>query len=964
MARGWQRLIPPDDVFRGDGKYPIQAYSEFMPPPRVGWKAYGDHAPDSELFARDDPFGWHVDEFEEAREIQPGLVQVGRQVLHKVACLIEGHHEPGIPKTDLVDNPFWPPELAAHPKLPQERCVALLPLALSRTQDDKGRVRWTLFGNSEQGPGKAFWKSFFTAPDVEAHADAALAFFARLLQSAFGEKTDDLHAAGLRVLPDHEPLYDFWAEGPLPAWAKSLELKERQPLHGVRYVLTFRPFSRLPDAVKKAYLSGELVLLPSPATLVFWGSAGPRKVHEQLPLALQVPLQRLVARHRMTTGIKVPQAGFMHEPNAEHPHAGAVAGHVRNTYKRTHRWDRVLRDQDELALIGREDKLLHVLFSSIPDDMGLYDKPMARNVELWNEHAELLIDGPSATPDHIKRAMHAVQGGGIFGYRFQWPAMRVGKHEVYWHRPLCAYRDAKGEIVVLGDAPAGYLTAYRHDKIDLNNPVELWPRFHSRPLPRAALALMGTGHGHITQSIVRNARELFHTYQCHNHQPLPRSLAKAVIALHKHDTLDGWVKALPGEELAIAVKAIVEPNEMPLPAPVRRNPKTPASLTYGHTAKRSFEVNYWKTIALLAEGTWLNKNNADCVRDPVTQRSLPYQGRHLDDVGDYLLAFYQKQIAKFRLQGKALAGVIPFQWRTDFDFCWMGGWLMNEKRPAERDIVLVIPGKDRRRAVIMSDHYDTAYMEDRFGEGRGGCGARIAACGADDNHSATAAMMLAAPIFLAMSRAGHLGCDVWLIHLTGEEFPADCLGARALTQRLVEGTLKLHLPDGKKKDLSKVEVKGLYVSDMIAHNHDHERDIFQIAPGTGAASFWLAKQAHLANEIWNASVPDWNQRQGRAELPRGRRSPHGAAVPEMAPILPLSGQVRTVFDPRSTIYNTDGQVFSDAGVPCVLFMENYDINRQGYHDMHDTMENIDLDYGAALCAITIESVARAACEER
>ena len=67
-----------------------------------------------------------------------------------------------------------------------------------------------------------------------------------------------------------------------------------------------------------------------------------------------------------------------------------------------------------------------------------------------------------------------------------------------------------------------------------------------------------------------------------------------------------------------------------------------------------------------------------------------------------------------------------------------------------------------------------------------------------------------------------------------------------------------------------------------------------------------------------------------------------------------------VTDPRSTLYNTDGQVFSDAGVPVVLFMENYDINRTGYHDMHDTMENIDLDYGSAVCAITIEAVARAA----
>ncbi len=51
-------------------------------------------------------------------------------------------------------------------------------------------------------------------------------------------------------------------------------------------------------------------------------------------------------------------------------------------------------------------------------------------------------------------------------------------------------------------------------------------------------------------------------------------------------------------------------------------------------------------------------------------------------------------------------------------------------------------------------------------------------------------------------------------------------------------------------------------------------------------------------------------------------------------------------------------MFSDVGVPVALFMENYDIERVGYHDTHDNMTNIDLDYGAALAAITIESVAR------
>jgi Zn-dependent M28 family amino/carboxypeptidase len=312
------------------------------------------------------------------------------------------------------------------------------------------------------------------------------------------------------------------------------------------------------------------------------------------------------------------------------------------------------------------------------------------------------------------------------------------------------------------------------------------------------------------------------------------------------------------------------------------------------------------------------------------------------------------------MSGKAVAGEVPFRWRTDMDYSWMGGWRKNQRAEAERDLLVVIPGRNRREAVIMADHYDTAYMEDKYDKNRGGGGARLAACGADDNHSATAAMMLAAPIFLRMSREGKLGCDIWLVHLTGEEFPADCLGARALTERLLERRLKLRLSRSQSRDLSKTSVRGVYVSDMIAHNNDRERDVFQIAPGNDPASMWLAYQAHLANEVWNESVPTWNKREKRDGLPRARRSPHGAAIPEVAPFLQLAGQVRVPSDPRSTLYNTDGQIFSDAGVPCVLFMENYDINRTGYHDTHDTMENIDLDYGAALCAITIEAVARAA----
>jgi len=41
-------------------------------------------------------------------------------------------------------------------------------------------------------------------------------------------------------------------------------------------------------------------------------------------------------------------------------------------------------------------------------------------------------------------------------------------------------------------------------------------------------------------------------------------------------------------------------------------------------------------------------------------------------------------------------------------------------------------------------------------------------------------------------------------------------------------------------------------------------------------------------------------------------------------------------------------------------MENYDISRTGYHDTYDKLQNIDLDYGAAVAAIAIETVARVA----
>jgi len=384
------------------------------------------------------------------------------------------------------------------------------------------------------------------------------------------------------------------------------------------------------------------------------------------------------------------------------------------------------------------------------------------------------------------------------------------------------------------------------------------------------------------------------------------------------------------------------------------------ALTFQRTATREFEAEYWTTIAALAEGRYLNKNNADCAKDSATQARIPWPGRDLDQLGDYLLDYYRTLAGKTNTA--ALVGELPFRWQTDFEFPWMDGWQRNQAGAAhERNIVVVIPGRNRGEAIVMADHYDTAYMEDTYGYRSGkNDGARMAACGADDNHSATAALMLAAETFMALSREGKLARDIWLVHLTGEEFPSDCLGARHLAQTLVEGTCRLRTSDDTSVDLSHAAVRGVCVLDMIAHNNERRKDVFQIAPGADKLSLWLAWQAHVAARMWEIGVAEWNASPPRLGLGRGRRSPHGNAMPLMARHLAPHGEIRFHDDPRSTLFNTDGQIFSDAGIPAVLFMENYDIDRHGYHDSEDTMANIDLDYGAAVAAIAIETVARAA----
>ncbi len=945
---GWPKLLSGRPWFEGEERCPIPAYSEFMPPPRVGCSPLGE--PDRTLFCDDDPDGWAISEIEEEYELRPGMDYAAQHILAHLENLGAGRPDPHIAGhggLNLAENPCWPANLAeAAGRLDHERYVLLLPLALSRTQDDKGRVRWTLFGGSELGPEEAFWKSF----DAETPHDQARAFIAHLLSAVYGETTD----RGFRILPSG-------GQADLPAWTRDYLLDDSALPGDVRYLLTFRPFAQLPATVRERYLAGRLALLPFPGSLVFWSMPTYRRLAETLPLAMQIPVLRLVPSHNGWTGLRVAQSGWMHEPHPSVKPSQVNPQLIHDTYHRSHRWERLHRYEEALALNPEMEKVAKVLFSTDLKVMGLYGKPMARNCQLWTHTFDRLLDGPFATRAEIEKAAEAIASGGLWGYRFFFPPMRVGQRQVFWHRPLVAWRSERtGRAELLPDAPLGFLMASPADASE-SGTVELRPRLRRRAIELSALRdFEDAAHEHYAHQNALNILTLRDCWRLLDERALPRGFARHLLRVSKHETLDTWLAELPkqtrdatnGRSMASEIAKLLEPPAQ-VPAPV-------AALTYADTATRAFEEAWWNDIRTLAHGLYINKETADCVDDPATLSRLQHPQSDLDHLGDYLLHRQREVIAHAGMEGRAECGELPFHWRPEFDFPAFGGWRRNrDGHDHERNLLIVIPGRNRRQAVVMGDHYDTAYMEDVYGAGQGS-GARLAAAGADDNHSATATLLQAAPIFLRLAREGRLERNVWLLHQTGEEFPADCLGARHFCQALVEKTLRLRRADGSNLDLSGTQVVGALVMDMIAHNREHDPDGFQISPGRSAQSLRLAQQAHLANEAWNAGAREWNRRPERQGRGRGLRSPDPARIPEIAAHLPVFGEVRTQDDPQSSLYNTDCQIFSDIGAPVVLFMEDYDINRRGYHDTHDTLENIDLDYGAAVAAIAIETIARLA----
>src|SRR5262249_50758786 len=158
--------------------------------------------------------------------------------------------------------------------------------------------------------------------------------------------------------------------------------------------------------------------------------------------------------------------------------------------------------------------------------------------------------------------------------------------------------------------------------IDPQKPVELWPRILQREPYEQSLTLFQRPHDAHSPITGLNARKLLDAKRLRGGRPISRGLAQALLTHETEHRLDEWLASLPtraddaaqGKALAAALEKGIEPLLRP----------TEPDRTFARTANRAFELRYWKMIAHLAEGRYINKSCADCVLDEPTRAALKH----------------------------------------------------------------------------------------------------------------------------------------------------------------------------------------------------------------------------------------------------------------------------------------------------------------------------------------------------
>ena len=175
---------------------------------------------------------------------------------------------------------------------------------------------------------------------------------------------------------------------------------------GVTYLLTFRPYAELPAGANCKYLAGDLRCCRFREAC---SSGASRRIAAWASICGWLSRFRSCICMNAGSGTASFGAaiGLVPGVRARRSRNLARGGPLRET-DLTHRHARVHR-YDDYLVAAKEHRIVHVLFSSRPDDIDLYYKPMARNTQLWTHDFQPLLDGPAADGDTIRRAAKIVQ---------------------------------------------------------------------------------------------------------------------------------------------------------------------------------------------------------------------------------------------------------------------------------------------------------------------------------------------------------------------------------------------------------------------------------------------------------------------------------------------------------------------------------------------------------------------------
>ena len=219
----------------------------------------------------------------------------------------------------------------------------------------------------------------------------------------------------------------------------------------------------------------------------------------------------------------------------------------------------------------------------------------------------------------------------------------------------------------------------------------------------------------------------------------------------------------------------------------------------------------------------------------------------------------------------------------------------------QSNLIAIIQGTERGPPVVMADHIDAACEEDTFDQTR----RRVTTHGADDNATATAALLAAATVL----RDAHPRHDIWLVHLTGEEFPSDDLGARHFLSELMR---------------ARQDLRAVVIADFVGWHHPGTPR-FQVSP---------------------TSVPG-SERMAALALDAARK-----LAPELSAIYVARNRS------RNSVFQTDLQEFEFYGIPGILFNEDMDYadptsGNPHNHESTDVAAHVDLPFAVAVAKVAI-----------